>query len=114
LVDVASDGEAGIGSSGADQLNDDLVADERFAAPVLGDIGKEAVLDAVPFAGAGRQMGDGYNEAGFVGKALEFTLLLNRHTGTVQTPKLCKKPLSQFIIAPRAQASAMTLSRPTR
>jgi hypothetical protein len=74
LVDVANDGEAGIGSSGADQLNDDLVADERFAAPVLGDIGKEAVLDAVPFAGAGRQMGDGYNEAGFVGKALEFTL----------------------------------------
>jgi len=26
--------------------------------------------------------------------------------GTVQTPKLCKKPLSQFIIAPRAQASS--------
>src|SRR5439155_14149893 len=25
--------------------------------------------------------------------------------GTVQTPKLCKKPLSKFIIAPRAQAS---------
>src|ERR1700732_823011 len=24
-------------------------------------------------AGAGRQMGDGYNQAGFVGKALEFT-----------------------------------------
>jgi hypothetical protein len=30
---------------------------------------------------------------------------LNGHTGTVQTPKLCKKPLSQFIFAPRAQAS---------
>ena len=73
LVDVASDGEAGIGRSGADQLDDDVVADERFAAPVLGDVGKEAVLDAVPFAGAGRQMGDGYNQAGFVGKALEFT-----------------------------------------
>ena len=74
LVDVASDGETGIGSSGADQLNNDLVADEQFAAPVLGDMGKEVVLDAVPFAGAGRQMGDGYNEAGFVGKALELTL----------------------------------------
>jgi hypothetical protein len=60
LVDVASDGEAGFGGSGADQLDDDVVADERFAAPVLGDVGKEAVLDAVPFAGAGRQMGDGY------------------------------------------------------
>jgi len=36
-------------------------------------VGKEAVLGAVPFAGAGRQMGDGYNEAGLVGKALQFT-----------------------------------------
>jgi hypothetical protein len=48
-----------------------VVADERFAAPVLGDVGKEAVLDAVPFAGAGRQMGDGYRETGFVGKVTE-------------------------------------------
>src|SRR5580692_7274127 len=31
--------------------------------------------------------------------------ILNRPTGTVQTLKLCKKPLSQVIIAPRAQAS---------
>ena len=53
LVDVASDGEAGIGGGGADQLDDDVVADERLAAPVLGNIGEEAVLDAVPFAGAG-------------------------------------------------------------
>ena len=73
LVDVASDGEAGTGGGGADQLDDDVVADKRFAAPVLGDVGKEAMLDAVPFAGAGRQMGDGDLEAGFVGKALEFT-----------------------------------------
>ena len=67
LVDVANDGEAGIGSSGADQLNDDLVADERFAAPVLGDIGKEAVLDAVPFTGAGWQMVHGDGDPEFIG-----------------------------------------------
>src|SRR5260370_18303902 len=72
LVDVAGDGEAGIGGGGADQLDDDLVADQRFAAPVLGDVGKKAVLDAVPLAGTGRQVGDGYDEAGLVGKALEF------------------------------------------
>src|SRR5467141_1930109 len=75
LVDVAGDGEAGIGGSGADQLDHDLVADQRFAAPVLGDVGKKAVLDAVPLAGTGRQVGDGYDEAGLVGlvgKALEF------------------------------------------
>src|SRR5258708_17377531 len=71
LVDVAGDGEAGIGGSGADQLDDDLVADQRFAAPVLGDVGKKAVLDAVPLAGTGLQVGDGYDEAGLVGKPLE-------------------------------------------
>jgi hypothetical protein len=27
------------------------------------------------------------------------------HTGTDQTPKLCQKPVSQFIVAARAQAS---------
>ncbi len=54
LVDVAGDGEAGVGRGGADQLDDDLVADQRFAAPVLRDVGKEAVLDAVPFAGSRR------------------------------------------------------------
>ena len=72
VVDVAGDGEAGIGGSGADQLDNDLVADQWLATPVLGDVGKEAVLDAVPLAGTGRQVGDGYDEAGLVGKALKF------------------------------------------
>jgi hypothetical protein len=67
LVDVAGDGEAGIGGGGADQLDDDLVADQRFAAPVLGDVGKEAVLDTVPLARTGRQVCDGYDEAGLLG-----------------------------------------------
>ena len=56
-VDAAGDGEAGFGRGGGDQLDDDLMADQRLAAPVLGDEGEQAVLDAVPFAGAGRQMG---------------------------------------------------------
>jgi hypothetical protein len=72
VVDVAGDGEAGIGGSGADQLDNDLVADQWLATPVLGDVGKEAVLDAVPLAGTGRQVGDGYDAAGLVGKALKF------------------------------------------
>ena len=84
LVDVACDGEAGIGGGGADQLDDDLVADQRFAAPVLGDVGKEAVLDTVPLAGTGRQVGDGYDEAGLVGKALEFAFP-EADAGTVAT-----------------------------
>jgi hypothetical protein len=37
---------------GGDQTNDGLRADERLAAPVLGDERKETVLDAIPLAGA--------------------------------------------------------------
>jgi hypothetical protein len=70
-VDVAGDGEAGVGGGGTDQLDDDLVADERFAAPILRDAGEEAVLDSVPFAGAGWQMDDAYDEACLVGEALQ-------------------------------------------
>jgi hypothetical protein len=36
-----------------DQLDDDRAADQRLAAPVLGDEGEEPMLDVVPFAGAG-------------------------------------------------------------
>ena len=32
------------------------MADQRLAAPVLGDVGEEAMLDLVPFAGAGRKV----------------------------------------------------------
>ena len=70
-VDVASDGEASIGG-GADQLDDDLMADERLAAPVLRNVGEQAMLDPVPFAGAGRQVGHRHGEAGFIGEALQF------------------------------------------
>jgi hypothetical protein len=62
-----------VGRSGGDQLDDDLVADERLAAPVLGNVGEQSVLDAVPFAGAGRQMDDRHGEADLVGEALQLT-----------------------------------------
>src|SRR3954452_2679126 len=69
-IDVASDGEAGVGRGGADQLNDDLMADERLAAPVLRNVGEQTMLDPVPFAGAGRQ--DRHGEAGYIGETLQF------------------------------------------
>ncbi len=74
LVDFAGDDEAGVGRGGADQLDDDLMADERFATPVLRDVGEQTVLDAVPFTGARRQMGDCHGEAGLIGEALQFAL----------------------------------------
>ena len=52
-IEVAGNGESFAGRGGGDQLDDDLMADERLAAPVLGDVGEQSVLDAVPLAGAG-------------------------------------------------------------
>src|SRR3954468_13939398 len=48
LVKLAAHRQAGLRRRGADQLDDDLVADQRLAAPVLRDGGEEAMLDAVP------------------------------------------------------------------
>ena len=46
------------------------MSDEGLPAPILGDKGKQTVLDLVPFAGTGWQMGDGYREPSLVGELL--------------------------------------------
>jgi hypothetical protein len=71
-VELAAHGEAGFGGGGRDQLDDDAIADEWFGAPVLADEGKEAVLDFVPLAGAGRQVADHDVDAELVGQLLQF------------------------------------------
>ena len=43
-IEVASDRETVFGRGGADQLDNDLVADQWFAAPVLRDVSKETML----------------------------------------------------------------------
>src|SRR5712691_6349328 len=72
-IDVASDGQTVVGRCRGEQLDDDLVGEERLATPILRDVGKEAVLDLVPLAGARRQVGDGDGQAGLVGEALKLT-----------------------------------------
>src|SRR6476660_1471231 len=47
-VDLGTDLEAGFGGGGGDQLDNDLMADERFAAPVLGDEREEAAPETQP------------------------------------------------------------------
>ena len=42
-IEVTRDREEVFGRGGADQLDDDLVADQRLAPPVLRDVGKETV-----------------------------------------------------------------------
>ena len=73
-IEIAGDREAVFGRGGADQLDDDLVADQRLAAPVLRDVGKETVLDPVPLAGARRQMSDRDGKTALVGEPLQLEL----------------------------------------
>ena len=74
-VDAAGDGEAGCWCVvAAISWTMTWYGEQRLAAPVLGDEGEQAVLDAVPFAGAGRVMGDGDGQPGSVGELLQFDL----------------------------------------
>ena len=45
VVDLAADGEAGLGGGGRNQVDDDAIADEWLGAPVLADEREQAVLD---------------------------------------------------------------------
>jgi hypothetical protein len=58
-VKVSGNGQAGSGFGGANEAEDLLVAVERLAGPVFGDLREEAVLDGVPFGSARRVVGDG-------------------------------------------------------
>ena len=52
-VQLGGDGQPGGRGGGGDQLDDGLVAGQRPAAPVAGDLGEQPVLDLVPLGGAG-------------------------------------------------------------
>src|SRR3981189_1750073 len=73
-IELAADGQASVGCGGADQIDDDAVADQRLSTPVHGDEREQAVLDLVPLAGAGRQMVDGDLDAELVGQCLQLAL----------------------------------------
>ena len=51
-VEFAAHFEAGCRRCCGDQLDDDLMADERLAAPVAGDEREQAMLDLVPLCAA--------------------------------------------------------------
>jgi hypothetical protein len=54
-------------------VKDLVIAVEGFASPVFGDLGKETVLDGVPFGSTGGVVGDGESEAVGIGQLrLEF------------------------------------------
>ena len=59
VVEFSGHAQACCGGGGADEAQDRLVASQGSALPVPGDLGEQAVLDFVPFAGAWREMADG-------------------------------------------------------
>ena len=58
-VEVSGNRQAGLSSGGADEVEDLLMAVEWFASPVFGDLGKETMLDGIPFRSPGGVVGDG-------------------------------------------------------
>ena len=58
-IEVSGDGKAGLSSGGTNEVEKLLIAVERFAGPVLGDLRKETMLDRVPFRSSGGVVGDG-------------------------------------------------------
>ena len=57
-------GQSRPGGSGADEVDDDLMAGQGSSPPVHRDVGEQAVLYPVPFAGAGREVEDRDGQAG--------------------------------------------------
>src|SRR6202167_5132706 len=74
LIEFATNLQTCLRRRRGDQLDDDLMADERLAAPVSGNEREEAMLDLVPLAGAGRQVTHGDGNAELVGQLLELDL----------------------------------------
>src|SRR5450755_2616212 len=57
-IQSCADLQTGLGGGSGIEVDDDLMTDQRLASPVLGDVGKHAVLDLVPFTCAGRKVAD--------------------------------------------------------
>jgi hypothetical protein len=70
LIEFATNLQTCLRRRRGDQLDDDLMADERLAAPVSGNEREEAMLDLVPLAGAGWQVTHGDGNAELVGQLL--------------------------------------------
>jgi len=68
---LAGDGQSGFGGGGGDELDDDQVANERLAAPVLRDEREQAMLYLVPLARAGRHVVDRDFDLEFVPRRVE-------------------------------------------
>ena len=54
FVQIAKHLEPCLGRGCGYQVDDNLMCQQGFSAPILGDEGEESMLNLIPFAGAGR------------------------------------------------------------
>src|SRR3972149_2057170 len=71
LVEFSLDCESLLGRGRRNQIDDDLMADQWSATPILRDVAKHAMLNLVPLAGAWRKMADLDRNAQRVGQFLQ-------------------------------------------
>jgi hypothetical protein len=71
-VDLAFHGQACSRCGGSDEVDDDLMADEWLATPVLADEREKTVFDLVPLARTRREVTDRDFQSGLVGQLLQF------------------------------------------
>ena len=67
-VEIGGNLEAGLGPGGASLVEDLLVGIQGLARPVARNLGEEAVLNGIPFGGAGGIVGHGEGERIGVGQ----------------------------------------------
>src|SRR5437763_14929444 len=56
------------------QLNNGFKRPERLPTPIDGNVGKEPMLDLVPFTGGPRQVANGNGQTGLIGQVLQLLL----------------------------------------
>gem|GEM_PF-4506433 len=73
-VQFAPDPETRSRGGSPNEVHDHFMADQRLAAPVLADGGKQAVFNLIPLAGSGRQVAHCDLQSGFVCQTLQLQL----------------------------------------
>ena len=66
-VEVGRHSQTGLSCGGTKEVENLLIAVQRLGGPILGDFGKQAMFDGIPFGSAGGIVGDGHSQGKGVG-----------------------------------------------
>ena len=62
-VEVGGHRQTGLGRGGTKEVENLLIAVQRLGGPVLGNLGKQAMFDGIPFGSARRIVSHGHGES---------------------------------------------------